>query len=253
VKSLSRVQIIAKCLEIIDGFEVPNRAWGEVLYGEVNQASSGMKDIVFPLYWGCMRDLALTIDHEKDRARVFRSLDTINDYVFCHNVRQVFGVGIYAAEVLCRLSQEEQVFLEFCRNRLAHGYLDGETNDQKTYTIMTRPFGKQSLFLEITFEKDAKQRIVSSFGEGDILAGAKRIREKYDGIFEIFYRTILNEFRISSKDLEPHLKNGNVISTISEKEYQAFVDLLNHFGDDAENVNDAKDLTPPYPQPQPNP
>lgn len=231
MKLLNEDEIISKCLEIIDGFGVPNRTWGQLLFGEGEKTPTLLKDLAFPIYCGCVRDLALAINHEKDRTRVFRSLDTIQDHIFVNNVRQIFGLGVFAAEVLCRLPQEEQIFLEFCRNRLVHGYLDGETKDQKLHTIIARPNREQSPFREVTLEKEAKQAIISSLGGPDILSGAKKMRGKYEGIFKVFYQKISVEMGIDTKRLEPHLRNGNLIFTVSQDDYQEFVRSLDRASD----------------------
>ena len=223
---LIKDELITKCVGIVAGFQFANQTWSPILFDKQNLYAEPVKDRAFPIYYGCIRDIAAEINHEDDKRKVFRSARAIDDKIFSGNIRQIYGFGIFPAELISRLTQDEQIFLELARNKLVHGYLDGETKDSRDYTVLVPPEQNKKPFQKINASREKKAQLISKFGNGDILAGANKLRSKYEASFCVYSRLIDSMLNFDAQELEQPMQKNHILFSGLRENYCKFKRML---------------------------
>ncbi|MGR3701118.1 MAG: hypothetical protein ACU0A4_03460 [Paracoccaceae bacterium] len=177
--NLSKSVLIEKALEVVVGYQFAINTWSPCLSDERIIRPEYLKDCAFVIFVGCLRDLVESSDRSNKAKRVFDSLKGFDDAFFQHNIREIFALNMFAADFLCRMSHDEQIFLTYARNRTVHGYLNGRSEPKNNYYVINKPTGTQSPFEVKSVTREVQQKIAQSVAAEGIMQGIKKIREKY--------------------------------------------------------------------------
>jgi hypothetical protein len=229
VKTLTKDEIIARLVEVFLGYLSFSDAWNPILFDPQRSVEDFIKDRAFPLYFGCILDMVKNIDHSDPNNRLLRSAKEIDDNYLQHNAKMILGCGVIGAELLCRIPENEQIFLQVARDRFVHGFLEGHSKPSRNYTVIIPIIAStKNPFTKVNKTQNEIHDLIQQFGGGDLMNACRALRTKHTKSFSLYSQTMsqLIDFDPRATNLDNHLANGNVIISDTQRHFTEFNQAL---------------------------
>ncbi|GHE89675.1 hypothetical protein GCM10016455_07470 [Aliiroseovarius zhejiangensis] len=204
----SRSEIVDAIQQIILGAVFPVESWRWVLDQHLNDRASGSQLLGFPILFGCVKDTAKGLASTNGTIRrLVADAKLTNRGNLFHSTCEVASIGVLSAELICRASTDEQVFLEIVRNRLVHGYLDGASRSHRNFTIVENPG-----FKVISVSKSEREELVAKFcPNGRLHEGIQVIFDRHKEAFKLYCDMILEHFKFDLSEVQNALSEGQLL------------------------------------------
>ena len=211
-QQVSRDEVIRRTIEVFFGTAEPLKIWHPVIFDETETVPEFVKDRTFPIFFGCIRDMALVrTDH---LPKLLADAERADNSFLPTNIREIGLQCTYAIDVISSFSEEAQIYLYLLRNRFVHGYLKGSTRDTREFRVIT-PRKVKDVKKSIAEREEIQRR----FSKPDDSAAIFKLRKENDRLFKTYIRNIREDLLVPVEHVKMALEKNWLIHAQGRTNY----------------------------------